>query len=292
MATFFTTQCLILAALLASSPQEKPLSGPALSSSCCSDHEGEAQHAATNGSGQEFAPFVANGRYVRESTSRMQSVSTEPVTTPEAALAELEAGNARFIDGKRFRTAEPAKDKAVRTALASGQSPFAAIVACSDSRTMDNILFDQELGRVFSIRSAGNSPDTVGIASIEYAVEHLGVKVVMVMGHTKCGAVGAVADAKSEPLPDNLYIFQQLMYGLLDTAKKPNEPEAAYKDRLSQANAIRQAQVVYDRSKVVREHVDSGKLWLVPAIYDLATGKASFFKLIEAKPHAPAAAHH
>jgi carbonic anhydrase len=287
MATFLAAHHLLLVALLASSPHEKPSNELA---SCCSDHGEAAQHVD---GAKEFAPFVANELYQRELTSRKQAVSASAITTPEAALAELEAGNTRFIDGKRSRTIVSAKDQELRNTLAGGQSPFAAIVACSDSRTMDNILFDQELGRAFSIRSAGNSPDTVGIASIEYAVEHLGVKVVMVMGHTKCGAVGAVADAKSEPLPDNLYIFQQLMYGLLDgTAKKPNEAESAYKDRLSQANAIRQAQVVYDRSKVVREHVDSGKIWLVPAIYDLGTGKASFFKLIEKSKTQAAGQHH
>jgi carbonic anhydrase len=115
----------------------------------------------------------------------------------------------------------------------------------------------------------------------------LGVKLVMVMGHTNCGAVGVLADAKGGPLPDNLYIFQQLMCGLVDgNAKKPNESEPAYRDRLSRANAVRQAQVVYDRSRAVREQVDSGKIWLVPAMYDLAAGKASFFKLVGSRAKA------
>jgi len=226
--------------------------------------------------------FAGNALYKQELASRSQAVSAEEVATPEAALAEMEAGNDRFIRGGRVRTLMTAQDPEVRTALAKGQSPFAVVLTCSDSRAMDNLIFDQELGRIFTIRVAGNSPDTLGLASIEYAVEHLGSKVVVVMGHTKCGAVGAVADAKGEPLPGNLYVFQQLMAGLLDVAPKDqNETTAEYKDRLQHVNAVRQAQAVYDRSRVVRELVDRGKLWLLPASYDLATGKVTFMKLVE-----------
>jgi carbonic anhydrase len=232
------------------------------------------------------ALFVGNALYQQELANRRQIISVEDVTTPEAALAELEAGNLRFISGGRVRTLMTAQEPELRSTLAKGQSPFAVVVACSDSRVMDNILFDQELGRVFSIRLAGNSPDTAGIASIEYAVEHLRSKLVIVVGHTKCGAIGAVADAKGEPLPDNLYIFQQLMSGLLDVGPRdPNEPEGVYKDRLGQLNAVHQAQAVYDRSRIIQELVEHEKIWLLPALYDLDTGKVTFYRLVEAAPH-------
>jgi carbonic anhydrase len=237
--------------------------------------------------------FVANALYQQELAKRREVISVDEITTPEAALAEMEAGNDRFVRGMRARTLMTAQDPEVRTALTKGQSPFAVVVTCSDSRTADSLIFDQELGRVFTIRAAGNSPDILGIASIEYAVDHLGSKVVIIMGHTKCGAVGAVADAKGEPLPDNLYIFQQLMAGLLEvTPKDLNETVAEYKDRLQHVNAARQAQIVYDRSRVVRELVDHGKLWLLPASYDLATGKVTFMNLVEGGAKREEAHHH
>ena len=237
--------------------------------------------------------FVANALYQQELANRRQVISVEEVTTPEAALAEMEAGNDRFVKGMRARTLMTAQDPDVRATLTKGQAPFAVVVTCSDSRAADNLIFDQELGRIFTIRLAGNSPDTAGIASIEYAVEHCGSKVVIIMGHTKCGAIGAVADAKGEPLPDNLYIFQQLMTGLLETTPKDqNETVAEYKDRLEQVNAARQAQQVYNRSRVVRELVGKGKIWLLPASYDLATGKVTFMNLVEGASEEDHSGHH
>jgi len=112
------------------------------------------------------------------------------------------------------------------------------------------------------------------------------------MGHTKCGAVGAVADAKGEPLHDHLYIFQHLMAGLLEaTPKGKDETDADYKDRLEQVNAKRQAQTVYNRSKIIREHVDQKQIWLVPASYDLATGEVTFFNLTVGSPRANTSQH-
>ncbi|MDR2697020.1 MAG: hypothetical protein LBB40_00925 [Holophagales bacterium] len=237
--------------------------------------------------------FIENALYQQELANRAKVISVEDVTTPEAALAELKAGNDRFIKGGRVRTLMTAQDKELRTTLAKKQAPFSVIITCSDSRAMDNLIFDQELGRVFSIRAAGNSPDTLGIASIEYAVEHLGSKIVVIMGHTKCGAVGAVADAKGEPLHDNLYIFQHLMAGLLEsTPKAKDETDAEYKDRLEQVNAVRQAQTVYNRSNIIREYVNHKKIWLLPASYDITTGEVTFMKPVEGGQHKADSHHH
>jgi len=235
------------------------------------------------------------------------AVGNEDITTPEAALAELKAGNDRFVGseitenikegkksvevrrrvGKRARTLSTQQDPELREKLTEGQSPFAAIVTCSDSRTMDNLIFDQELGRLFTIRVAGNTPGAIGLASIEYAVKHLGSKIVVIMGHSKCGAVGAVADSKGKPLSGHMHAFQEQMAGLMDVVvRDPNETEADYKGRLEKENAIRQARAVYDRSEIVRELVDQGKTMIVPAKYDLRTGKVTFFDAIEGSPQA------
>ena len=230
--------------------------------------------------------FSANALYQQELARRRQIISVEDIDTPEAALAELEVGNDRFVDCRRVRTLMSAQDAELRESLAKKQSPFAVIVTCSDSRAMDNLIFDQELGRLFTIRVAGNTLGELGIASIEYGVEHLGSKVVIIMGHTRCGAVGAVADARGVPLPGNMYIFQDYMSGLLDAiVRDPNETDIEYKGRLELENARRQAQVVYDSSEIVQEFVDHEKILLLPAIYDLHTGKVTFYKAIEPRRH-------
>lgn len=208
---------------------------------------------------------------------------------PSAALSELQAGNGRFVSGKRSRTLETAKDPGRRTELAKGQAPFAVIVTCSDSRVPDNLVFDQEMGRLFTVRVAGELLEPGGIASVDYAVEHLGSKVVIVLGHASCGAVKAVKEAKGKPLPGNLWAFQAGMAGLLETTPPdPNEDSAAYLARLIEQNAKRQAQILVDRSAEVRHLVSSDKVWVVPAVYDLASGKVNFFKPLSVAE----AAHH
>jgi len=233
---------------------------------------GEAEKKAT-------ALYQANAKFQEELAKRRQIISVYGIETPEAALAELQAGNERFVGTGRVRTLLASQDASLREALSKGQAPFAVLVTCSDSRATDSFVFDQELGRLFSIRSAGNSPDILGIASVEYGVEHLGSKIVIILGHTSCGAIGAVADAKDEHMHGNFHIFQEVMDGLLSTTPRdPNESEQDYKIRLAKVNAIRQAKSVYEKSPVIREFIEQGKIWLVPAIHDIASGKVTFFE--------------
>jgi len=236
-----------------------------------------------------------NGRLRQELAEKVEAPSVPPGSEssgPEAALVELRAGNARFMAGARTRSQMAANDPALRQTLAKGQAPFAVIVTCSDSRLADNFIFDQELGRLFTIREAGNCPDIQGLASIEYAVEHLGSKVVVVMGHGSCGAVKAVMEAGPKPLPGNLWSLQAAMSGLLQSVRHdPNENPVEHLGHLVEANAVRQAQTVLERSEIVRHLVEAGKLKVVPALYDLPSGKVSFLKLPEAEAPTPPAHH-
>ena len=155
----------------------------------------------------------------------------------------------------------------------------------------DALLFDQEAGRLFTIREAGNAPDLQGLASAEYAVEHLGSKVIVVMGHTSCGAVKAVREANGKPLPGNLWAMQAGMAGLLEsTPQDPNEDAAAHIAHLETTNARRQAQALLDRSVLLRDLAAADKLTIVPALYNLASGKVQFFKAV-AVTAAPEAHH-
>jgi carbonic anhydrase len=220
------------------------------------------------------------------------SLPGSEAASPQGALNELKAGNTRFMLGTRTRSQMGYNDAALRATLAKGQAPFAVIVTCSDSRLGDSYIFDQELGRLFTVREAGNCPDTQSLASIEYAVEHLGSKVVVVMGHEACGAVGAVLAAGPHALPGNLWSLQAAMSGLLESVPHPaGESAASHMAHLVEANALRQARVVLDRSGIVQHLCAEGKLSVVPAVYELASGQVRFLPALALE--APKAeAHH
>ena len=114
-----------------------------------------------------------------------------PKVSPADALARLKAGNQRFVAGK---LQHPHQDSKRRAELAKGQQPFAIVLGCADSRTSPEVLFDQGLGDLFVVRVAGNVLDDHALASIEYAVEHLGAQLIVVLGHQRCGAVQAAKD--------------------------------------------------------------------------------------------------
>jgi carbonic anhydrase len=232
---------------------------------------------------------------LRQELTRKNSEAKLPgseAASPEGALNELKAGNTRFVLGMRTRSQMGYNDAALRATLAKGQAPFAVIVTCSDSRLGDSFIFDQELGRLFTVREAGNCPDTQSLASIEYAVEHLGSKVVVVMGHESCGAVGAVLAAGPNALPGNLWSLQAAMSGLLDSVPHPaGESAATHMSHLVEANALRQARVVLSRSDIVQHLCAEGKLSVVPAVYELASGQVRFLPAL-ANEAPKAEAHH
>ena len=116
--------------------------------------------------------------------------------TAEEALRRLERGNARFVAGRLSETT-PAGIAKIRRNVALVQKPYAIVVGCSDSRVGPEVVFDQKVGDIFVVRSAGEVVDSVGLGSIEYAVSHLGVPLIVVLGHERCGAVtAAVAGSK------------------------------------------------------------------------------------------------
>lgn len=238
------------------------------------------------------APAYAMAAVIHSPAPNSSNAATDAPESPGEALHELSAGNTRFVVGKRVRTLDTGHDAAMRAALVGGQAPFAVVITCSDSRVPDALLFDQEAGRLFTIREAGNSPDLQGLASAEYAVEHLGSKLVVVMGHTSCGAVKAVREANGKPLPGNLWALQAGMAGLLEsTPQDPNEEAKMHIARLEEANARRQAQTMLDRSALLRDLATAEKIWVVPALYNLASGKVQFFKPVSVVAAATAGHH-
>jgi len=232
--------------------------------------------------------MIDNARLQQEvARAQMRVLLENPIATPEAALGELVAGNIRFMEGRRVRSLMSNQDPALRESLVKGQAPFAVIITCSDSRLSDNLIFDQGLGRLFTIREAGNCPDIQGLASIEYAVDHLGSKLVVVLGHTACGAVKAVKEAHGRPMPGHLWSLQAAMAGLeTEVHEDPNETPTEHLRRMERGNALRQARAILDRSEIVRHMVAAGKLKVLPAMYDLGSGRVTFMELPAATPAA------
>ena len=189
--------------------------------------------------------------------------------TADEALRRLELGNARFVGGQLSGTT-PASIADSRRKTAQGQKPFAIIVGCSDSRVGPEVIFDQKVGDLFVVRTAGEVVDPVGLGSIEYAVAHLGSPLIVVLGHERCGAVSAAVSGAKEP-------------GHIGTVLNAIQPAA--RTAKGQAgdpveNAVR-AQALYVAAQlrasgpILKEAVQGGKLKIVAALYDLDSGKVS-----------------
>ena len=187
----------------------------------------------------------------------------------------LREGNERFVAG---HAQHPLQDSATREGLVAGQKPHTIVVSCSDSRVPPEVLFDQGLGEVFVIRLAGNVPSTEGIASIEYAVEHLGTPLLLVMGHESCGAVKAAMTTK-EGTSAGSKSLDALVAEIRPSIKKhlPLKAEdKIYKDAVK-SNVNHTAQELVKQSKIIREAIEKGHLTLASGIYSLKTGRVEFW---------------
>lgn len=203
--------------------------------------------------------------------SVVQTKESQAAMTPAKALDALKEGNARFRSGKSIQKDLPAKVKA----SAGGQYPFAAILSCMDSRVPAEAVFDQSIGDFFSIRVAGNVVNADNLGSLEYATKVVGVKLVVVLGHTACGAVkGAIDDVKLGNLTELL--------GKIQPAVKASGPgttkDHAYVDKVGEQNVRQAMKEIRDKSPVIKEALDSGAVGLVGGMYDLETGAVTFFK--------------
>ena len=189
--------------------------------------------------------------------------------TPEQAWDRLKDGNERFA---AERSENPDLGAARRQQLVVGQHPFAAVLCCADSRVPPELLFNQGLGDIFVVRVAGNVSEPFVLGSIDYAVEHLHVPLIVVLGHEKCGAVTA-ALGKDKPEGNLGKLIGQIHVG----HHLPADKDAALAHAVEN-NARRQTKVLAEQSEVVREHVKEHKLLVVTGVYDLATGKVRWLK--------------
>jgi carbonic anhydrase len=198
------------------------------------------------------------------------AAAQDAAMTPDKAIAELKAGNARYVSQHFLR---PRQTTARMHELATGQHPEAAILTCADSRVPPEIIFDQGLGDLFDVRVAGNVASDTETASLEYAAEHLHCPVIVVMGHQKCGAVSAAAEAGDAP--GHLPSLITLIKPAVDKAAGMPGDKIDNAVRINVENVVKQLTAA---KPILSEAAAAGHLKIVGAVYSLDTGKVDWLK--------------
>jgi carbonic anhydrase len=202
---------------------------------------------------------------------RAEAQPARAVDTPDAALARLLEGNGRYVAGKLNERDFSANG----AARALGQAPFAAILGCADSRVAPELAFDQPPGELFVVRVAGNFMTPDGLGSLEYGAAVLGTKLIMVLGHTNCGAVDATVAAlqKGNDLPGHIGDLVRAMKPGIEPVLK--QPGADLNQRAVVANVRANVERLQGAKPILADMVTAGKLRIVGAVYDLPTGKVA-----------------
>ncbi len=230
---------------------------------------GSSLLVAAAGSGLGLSAMKAQGAQ----GPATQTKQTQGATTPPEALRMLQKGNARFVQGKML---ERDLMEQVR-ATASGQFPIAAILGCIDSRTISEFIFDQGIGDIFNARVAGNFVDDEILGSLEFACAGAGAKLIVVLGHTECGAVkGACDDVIMGNLTQTLSNIKAAV-----AAVSGFDPDRDSKNgRFVQAVADKHVELtvkrIEGRSPILRGMIDQGKIGLVGAMYNVHNGSVTF----------------
>ncbi len=191
--------------------------------------------------------------------------------SPDEALTLLKDGNQRFVTGK---SAKPRQDSDRIKEVAEGQYPFATIVGCSDSRVPNEIIFDQGLGDLFIVRTAGQVSSYASWGSIEFAEEVLGTKLIIVLGHTRCGAVNAAVNLPE--LPGHIVTLINAIKPAVQKVKK--EQHADLLDAAIRENIIMQVEQLKGLEPVLAKRVRENSIRIIGALYDLGTGRIEFFE--------------
>lgn len=205
---------------------------------------------------------------------RTQSKETQSHLTPDLAIQILKDGNDRFMHNL----------KANRNLLqqvnetSSGQYPFATILSCIDSRTSAELIFDQGLGDIFSIRIAGNVLNEDILGSMEFATKIVGTKVIVVLGHTKCGAiVGACNHVEMGHLTTLLNKIQPAIYQEKTTKENRTGANATFVQNVTELNVHLTIERIRRESPIIAELESTGKIKIIGGLYDVETGKVLFY---------------
>ena len=233
----------------------------------------------TPGEPRDYARIRDAGAGERDGTSF--AVAASIMNNALSTLERLRAGNRRFV--RNFSKSVPTKAR--RASLVDGQAPKAIVLACADSRVPPELVFDQGLGDIFVVRVAGNVCSPMTLASIEYAATALEVPLVIVLGHTKCGAVKATIDAVttgkkagSASLDDLVDRITPAVTPFVDRGLRP----ADLLSRATLANVVLAGEALQRESPILDARVRSGELTVVSAEYALETGEVTFFGATDA----------
>ena len=195
--------------------------------------------------------------------------------TPDKAIEMLKQGNQRFVGNKTVKRDLLAQVKQT----SKGQFPFAAIVSCLDSRIPPEIVFDQGVGDLFVVRVAGNFVNDDILGSLEFATKLAGAKLIVVMGHTECGAIkGACDAAQLGLLTATLANINPAVTAVKGDYKPRSSKNTQFVQAVSEMNVTLTMQKLRDRSVVLREMLDKGEIKMVGAMYDINTGMVTFYK--------------
>lgn len=214
------------------------------------------------------------------------STDSESNISPDEALQKLMDGNKNYVENKLTNTSR--SDSKTRESLATSQKPYAIVLTCSDSRVPPELIFDTGLGEIFVVRVAGNIPDPVVIGSIEYAAEHLGSPLILVLGHERCGAVTATVDAKGKSTGSpNIDAIAKAIRPSVKAAHqceicKADEKCAETKKKdfvecVIDANAKTVAGNLTKGSQILKHLTETKKIKIAVAKYDLDDGKVTLF---------------
>lgn len=202
------------------------------------------------------------GLLVVNSLAPARAAAPPSGASPADALKLLLEGNQRFADGKPVR---PNQDASRRAALVGGQQPFAAILSCSDSRTAPEIIFDRGLGDLFIVRNAGNVPSPLVLEGLHFAAAHLGARLILVLGHTKCGAVAATLSGQTGDIPETAKEIEPAV------AKSKSMSGDALDNAISEN--VRLTVQKLSSEAPLAEMVKAGDLQIVGAVYHLDSGR-------------------
>ena len=194
--------------------------------------------------------------------------------TPRKAMEFLQEGNNRFV--KNLKT-----DRNLLTQVndtREGQWPFATILSCIDSRTSAELIFDQGLGDIFSVRIAGNIVNTDILGSMEFACKVAGSKLIVVLGHSKCGAVkGACDHVEMGNLTELLSKIQPAVYQENNTKTDRNSKNSPFVENVAKINVKRNVKNIIERSFILEQMVENGEIGVIGAMHNIETGKVTFY---------------
>jgi carbonic anhydrase len=239
-------------------------------------HEAVSDHGATKKAPAAHAPAKKEKHPAPKSTAH-KAPSEHAATgghgdhavgvTADEALKRLLEGNKRYAEGK---AKGPNRSAARRAELAKSQHPIAVVVSCSDSRVPPELLFDQGFGDVFVVRTAGNIVDSIALGSIEYAVDHLGTKLIVVLGHERCGAVTAAMQGGDAP--GNIKNVVDAIKPAVEKGKARHTGHGEVLDSCIISNVKQVAEKIRKTAPILSEKVEDGMLKVVGAYYDLDSG--------------------